>query len=51
MQRRHFLLTFLSMVTRLSRSSSNFYAVIDQNLTGEFMRKINVASGKLFSDS
>ena len=31
-------------VTRWSRSSSNFYAVIGQNLTGEFMRKIYAAS-------
>ena len=34
------LLTFLTMVTRWSRSTSNFYALIGQNLTGEFMRKI-----------
>ena len=33
------LLTFLTMVTRWSRSTSNFYALIGQNLTGEFMRK------------
>ena len=32
------------LVTRWSRSSSNFYAVIGQNLTGEFMRKIYAAS-------
>ena len=31
---------FLTMVTRWSRSTSNFYALIGQNLTGEFMRKI-----------
>ena len=31
------LLTFLTMVTRWSRSTSNFYALIGQNLTGEFM--------------
>ena len=31
------LLTFLTKVTRWSRSTSNFYALIDQNLTGEFM--------------
>ena len=29
------LLTFLTKVTRWSRSTSNFYAVIGQNLTGE----------------
>ena len=28
------------MITRWSRSLSNFYAAIGQNLTGEFMRKI-----------
>ena len=28
-------LTFLTKVTRWSRSTSNFYAVIGQNLTGE----------------
>ena len=39
-QRRQLLLTFLTMVTRWSRSTSNFYALIGQNLTGEFMRKI-----------
>ena len=31
-------------VTRWSRSTSNFYALIGQNLTGEFMRKIYAAS-------
>ena len=35
---------FLPKVTRLSRSTSNFYALIGQNLTGEFMRKIYAAS-------
>ena len=38
------LLTFLTKVTRWSRSTSNFYALIGQNLTGEFMRKIYAAS-------
>ena len=38
---------FLTMVTRWSRSTSNFYALIGQNLTGEFVR--NVASWKLFT--
>ena len=35
---------FLTMVTRWSRSTSNFFALIGQNLTGEFMREIYVAS-------
>ena len=35
---------FLTMDTRWSRSASNFYALIGQNLTGEFMRKIYAAS-------
>ena len=39
-QGRQLPLTFLTMVTRWSRSTSNFYALIGQNLTGEFMRKI-----------
>ena len=38
------LLTFLTKVTRWSRSTSNFYALIGQNLTGEFMQKIYAAS-------
>ena len=42
---------WLTMVTRWSRSTSNFYALIGQNLTGEFMRKINASSGNLFTDS
>ena len=40
---------FLTMVTRWSRSTSNFYALIGQNLTGEFMRKIHALSWKLFT--
>ena len=32
-----------------SRSTSNFYALIGQNLTGEFMRKIYAASSNLFT--
>ena len=40
---------FLTMVTRCSRSTSNFYAVIGQNLTGEFMRKMYASSWKLFT--
>ena len=35
---------FLAMVKRRSRSTSNFYALIGQNLAGEFMRKIYAAS-------
>ena len=42
------LLTFLTTVTRWSRSSSSFYALIGQNLTGEFMRKMYAASGTCF---
>ena len=38
-QKRQLLLTFLTLVTRWSRSVSNFYALIGQNFTGEFMRK------------
>ena len=37
-------LLLLTMVTRWSRSTSNFYALIGQNLTGEFMRKIYATS-------
>ena len=40
---------FLTMVTRWSRSTSNFCTLIDQNLTGVFMRKIHTASWKLFA--
>ena len=43
------LLTFLTKVKRWSRSTSNFYALIDQNLSGEFMRKIYAASWNLFT--
>ena len=32
-------------------STSNFYALIGQNLTDEFMRKIYAASGNLFTGS
>ena len=49
MQGRQSLLTFLTIITRWSRSTSNFYALIGQNLTGEFMRKIYAASGNLLS--
>ena len=45
-QGRQSLLTFLT-VARWSRSTSNFYVLIGQTLTGEFMRKIFAASGNL----
>ena len=48
-QGRQLLLTFLALFTRWSRSTSNFYALIGQNLTGEFMRKIYAASWILFT--
>ena len=47
----YMILTFLSIVKRWPRSTSNFYALIGQNLTREFMRKIYAASGNLFADS
>ena len=37
------------MVMRWSRSTFRFYALIGQNLTGEFMRKIYAASLILFT--
>ena len=40
---------YLTMVTRWSRSTSNFYTLIGQNLTGEFMRTNYAASWKLFT--
>ena len=40
---------FLTKDTRWSRAASNFYALIAQNFTGEFMRKIVAASWKLFT--
>ena len=40
---------FLTMITRWSRSTSNFYALIGQNLTGEFMPKIYASSWELFT--
>ena len=48
---RQSLLTFLTVVTRWSRSTSNFYALTGQNLKGEFMQKIYAASGNLVTDS
>ena len=50
-QGRQLLLTFPAMFKRWSRSTSNVYALISQNLTVEFMRKIYAASGNLFTDS
>ena len=50
MQGRQSFLTFVT-VTRWSRCTSNFYVLIGQNLTGEFMRKISAASRNLLSDS
>ena len=41
--------SFLTMVTRWSRSTSIFYALIDQNLTSELTQKIYAASWKLFT--
>ena len=46
---RQLLLTLLTMVTRWSRSTSIFYALIGQNLTGELMRKIYAAPWILFT--
>ena len=43
------IFTFLTIVTRWSRFTSNFYALIGQNLTGEFMQKIYAASCNLFT--
>ena len=48
-QGRQLLLTFLTMFTRWSRSTSNFNALIGRNLTGEFMRKIYAASWNLLT--
>ena len=40
---------FSTIVTRWSRFTSNFYALIGQNLTGESMRKIYAASWNLLT--
>ena len=48
-QRRQLLLTLLTIVMCWSRSTSNFYALIGQNWTGEFMPKIYAASRILFT--
>ena len=45
------LLTFPTMVTRWSRSTSNFYVLIGQKLTGEFMRKTYAATWNLLTAS
>ena len=50
MQGRQSLLTSLT-VTHWSRSTSNSYVLIGQNLTGKFMQKIYAASGNLLTDS
>ena len=47
---RQSLLTFLTVMP-WSRSTSNSYVLIGQNLTGEFMWKIYAASGNLLTDS
>ena len=44
-----FWLLATATATRWSRSTSNFYALIGQKLTGEFMRKIYAASWNLFT--
>ena len=41
--------TFLTQVTRSSRSTPSCYALIGQNVTSEFMRKIYAASWNLFT--
>ena len=46
---RQLLLTFLTIVMRWSHSTSNFYALIGQNLIGEVMPKIYAASWILFT--
>ena len=48
-QGKQLLLTFFTMVMRWSSSTSKFYALIGQNLTGEFMRKIYAVSWNLFT--
>ena len=43
------LFTFLTIVTRWSRITSNVYALIGQHLTGELMREIYAVSCNLFT--
>ena len=43
------LFTFLTIVTRWLRFTSSFYAMIGQNLTGGFIRKIYAASCDFFT--
>ena len=50
-QGRQLFLTFITIVTRWSHSTSNLYALIGQNLTSEFMAKMYAASGNLFTDN
>ena len=38
-------LTFFTTITRWSYSTANYYVLIGQNLTGEFIHKIYAASG------
>ena len=49
MQGRQLPLPLVTMIMRWSRSTFRFYALIGQNLTGEFMRKIYAASLILFT--
>ena len=49
MQAGKMLFTFLTIVTRWSRFTSNFCSITGQNLTGEFIRKIYAASCDLFT--
>ena len=42
------LFTFVTIVTRWSCFTSNFFAIIGQNFRGEFMQKIYAASCDLF---
>ena len=41
---------WITMVAHWSRCTSNFYALIGQNLTVEFIRKIYASSGNLLTD-
>ena len=43
--------TFLTTITRWSYSTANYYVLIGQNLTGEFIHKIYAASGTVCTDS
>ena len=50
-QGRQLLLTFLTMVTRWSRSTSNFYALIGQNLTGVHAENLYSILNLVYFDS